>query len=94
MSYKELYTVRTSPHLGPNNWEVLKCERDDFFSPTGKYQVTKVGTNYECTCPAAHKPTCRHRMMIPEFEVEQRINSHWWFNFDKKRWIEGPKNDL
>lgn len=88
MAKHELYTFRTRE---PNKWTCVKVDKD--FNPTGTYEMSKTGTYIECSCFASNKPTCRHRQMIPEFEVEDRFNSHWFYSFDKGVWIEGPTHE-
>lgn len=88
MARKELYQIRKTDN---SHWRILKCDED--FNPTGEYQVSKTGSHLECSCFASNKPICRHRIMVPEFEVENRFDSHWWYSFDKKKWVEGPKQE-
>lgn len=39
-----------------------------------------------CECPAGHRDTCRHRQMYPEFAAHERINTHWFLDWDNRRW--------
>lgn len=43
----------------------------------------------ECTCPAGHRPTCRHRQMLPKFIARGAIDSEWFFDFDRGGWVQG-----
>ena len=57
------------------------------------YTITKfidgeVGNSYqctptECTCPAGHRPTCRHRQMLPTMLAHGIANTHWFMDWDR-----------
>lgn len=68
-----------------------------------EYRITKfadgeVESSYlcsadECQCPAGHRPTCRHRMMLPLFINRGAVNSYWFLDFDRKGWVSNePAN--
>lgn len=38
-----------------------------------------------CSCPAAHRESCRHRDMLPL--MLDRIDSHWFYDFDNGQWM-------
>lgn len=46
-------------------------------------------TESECECPAGHRPTCRHREMLPKFIQRSHIGDEWFFDFDRGGWIQG-----
>lgn len=56
---------------------------DDDLNVESSYLMTAT----ECTCPAGHRPTCRHRQMFST--LVQRIGSSWMFDFDKIEWVGG-----
>lgn len=70
-----------------------------------EYRITKfadgeVESSYlcsadECQCPAGHRQTCRHRMMLPLFINRGAVNSYWFLDFDRKGWVsnEPAKTD-
>ena len=39
-----------------------------------------------CECPAGLRDSCRHRQMLPEFIANERVNSEWFLDWDKRRW--------
>ena len=41
----------------------------------------------ECSCPAGHRPTCRHRQMLPDFQNTGRVNTRWFLEFDNREWF-------
>lgn len=51
-----LYNLRTSADA----YTITKW--DAFGNPEATYQLTQA----ECTCPAGHRHTCRHRQMLPD----------------------------
>ena len=46
-------------------------------------------TETECECPAGHRPTCRHREMLPKFIHRDHINDEWFFDYDRGGWVQG-----
>lgn len=64
----------------------------------GEYTVTVVGEGtpnqfMTCSCFAGSKPICRHRTMLMLFREHDKIDSGAMYEFDKERWVEGPKQD-
>jgi hypothetical protein len=66
-------------------------------SANGAYRITKftsdldveasyLTTEKECSCPAAARPTCRHRQMLPMFIGAQRVDSFWFLDWEAGRW--------
>lgn len=63
-----------------------------------EYRITKfvdgeVESSYltsimECECPAGHRPSCRHRQMLPQLLAEGIANTHWFWNFDLHRVVD------
>lgn len=53
---------------------------DDDFNPSSSYLVNESA----CECPQGHKPTCRHRKMLPV--MEGRADSPWFYCYDDGTW--------
>lgn len=47
-----------------------------------------------CECPAGHRPSCRHRQMLPKFIQREHLGDEWFFDFDRGGWIQGASKDL
>lgn len=69
-------------------------------SVDGEFRITKfdselnVESSYlvndaTCECPQGHKPTCRHRRMLPL--MLDRMDSPWFYCFEDKTWHD-PTN--
>ena len=41
-----------------------------------------------CDCPQGHKPSCRHRKMLPFFLEHNHVNDGWFFIWDTHQWIK------
>lgn len=60
-----------------------------------RYKITKfndgdVESSYfcsstECECPAGVRPSCRHRQMLPEMIARHMVNSHLFWDFDRRQ---------
>lgn len=74
-----LYNLRTT-EVG---WRITKFTDD-----------LEVESTYEmhdhdgivCTCPAAQRPTCRHRQMFDL--VLERVDTPWFLDFDTRAWVD------
>lgn len=66
-----------------------------------QYRVTKFNDSFnvessylcsieECDCPAGHRPTCRHRTMLPKFIERGHIGDGWFYDHDRNGWVHGP----
>lgn len=55
---------------------------DDDLNVEASYLVSSQG----CTCPAGHRPSCRHRQMLPMLET--RVNSAFFLDFDTRQWVD------
>jgi len=42
----------------------------------------------DCECPQSHKPSCRHRKMLPFFIEEDHIDDNYFFCWDTHQWIK------
>lgn len=54
----------------------------------GEVESSYLATEYECTCPAGPRPSCRHRQMIPEMIAMGICNTHWFWDFDIHRVVD------
>lgn len=41
-----------------------------------------------CDCPAGHRPTCRHREMLPKFLAREAVGTEWLFDYDRGGWVQ------
>ncbi len=48
----------------------------------GEMESSYLCSDAECTCPAGHRHTCRHRQMLPQMLAHRLCNTHWFFDFD------------
>ena len=48
------------------------------------YTCTKAG----CDCPQGHKPTCRHRKMLPLFIEQEHVDDNYFFVWDTHQWFK------
>lgn len=44
-----------------------------------------------CECPAGHRPSCRHRQMLPKFIQRNYVGTEYFFDFDRGGWVQGWK---
>lgn len=65
-----------------------------------QYRVTKFDSDFNveasylctlsaCECPAGHRPTCRHRQMLPKFIQRNHIGDEWFWDHDRGGWVQG-----
>lgn len=77
-----LYSLRT--HIAP--------DRDDQYFITkfvdGEVESAYICTPAECECPAGHRPSCRHRQMLPEMLARGLVNTHFFWDFDHHRAVD------
>lgn len=69
-----------------------------------QYRITKfndgeVESSYlcsfdECQCPAGHRPSCRHRLMLPMFIDRGAVNTFWFLDFERKGWVSNESAPL
>lgn len=70
-----LYSYRSTGY-------VTKFDRDG--NVEASYQVSPEA----CTCPAGHRPTCRHRQMLPKMLEVGAEDSPMFYDFDKDQFFE------
>lgn len=46
-----------------------------------------------CECPAGHRPSCRHRSMLPKFILRNYVGTEYFFDFDRGGWVQGWKEE-
>ena len=73
-----LYSLRSTPKSG--EWVVMTFDLD--------YEVESVYalSASECMCPAGHRPTCRHRKMLPLFLQHNHVDDGWFLDWDTRLW--------
>lgn len=63
----------------------------------GEFTIIKLSIDYEvealyalnlgvCTCPAGHRPKCKHRVMLPMFLKFNHVNDGWLLDWDTRMW--------
>ena len=48
----------------------------------GDYLMKVEGTVITCSCPAGPRPTCRHRDMLRQFKLTNRVNTEWFYEWE------------
>ena len=73
-----LYSLRSTPKEG--EYIVMKFDPD--------YEVESVYALSAslCVCPAGHRPTCRHRKMLPLFLAHHHVDDGWFLDWDTRLW--------
>lgn len=73
-----LYSLRSTPKEG--EFIVMKFDPD--------YEVESVYALSRdlCVCPAGHRPTCRHRKMLPLFLAQHHVDDGWFLDWDTRLW--------
>ena len=83
-----LYSLRSTPKEG--EFIVMKFDSD--------YEVESVYALSAglCVCPAGHKPTCRHRKMLPMFLAQHHVDDGWFLDWDTRLWRKplGPESEM
>jgi hypothetical protein len=59
------------------------------FDPDFNVESSYLCTLTECECPAGHRPTCRHRQMLPRFLQREHVGDEWFYDFDRGGWVQG-----
>lgn len=70
-----------------------------------QYQINKFDSDWNveasylcdlvaCECPAGHRPSCRHRQMLPKFIQREHIGDEWFFDFDRGGWVQGAGREI
>ena len=62
---------------------------DDMINHQEDYRLTFKGKNILCSCGAwSYDGSCRHRKMLPIFELERAIDTARLYDYDKGKWVE------
>lgn len=69
-----LYNLRTAEPA----FTITKFDSD--LNPESTYTVDAAS----CTCPQGHRPTCRHRRMLPL--LLPRVDTAWFLRFEDSTW--------
>lgn len=75
-----LYNLKSNS----KGWIITKFDAD--LNPDTSYQMIHMDGVLNCSCPQMAKPKCRHRTMFPEFQLKQRIDTNWFFDYDTRQW--------
>jgi len=57
------------------------------YDDLGNVESSYLCTETECECPAGHRPSCRHRHMLPRFIQKDAINSYFFYDYDRQGWV-------
>jgi hypothetical protein len=64
-----------------SGYQITKFDED--LNPEATYSTGDVS----CNCKAGGRPTCRHRQMLPLFQVTARVNTGWFYDFEGENWF-------
>lgn len=70
-----LYSLRTDG----DNYRVTKFTNDL------DVESSYLTSHDECTCPAGHRPTCRHRQMLPSMLAADLCDSGGFYDFESQQ---------
>ena len=72
-----LYNLRSAD----GDWRITKFDGD--LNVESSYLVSTDA----CECPAGHRPSCRHRQMLPRMLAAQAEDSPMFYDFDRDTWL-------
>ena len=49
----------------------------------GEPESSYICSPTECECPAGHRPSCRHRQMLPQMLAHRIQDSMWFMDWDR-----------
>lgn len=52
-----------------------------------EFESSYITTEDSCECPAGHRPSCRHREMLPDFLARGRVGTAWMLDYDNGQWF-------
>lgn len=67
-------------HTDGTEWRITKFN-------DGEVESSYLCSTTECQCPAGHRPSCRHRLMLPMFIARGAVNTFWFLDFERKGWV-------
>lgn len=71
-----------------DQWRITKFDSD--FNVEASYLLDASN----CKCPAGHRPSCRHRSMLPKFINRNYVGTEYFFDFDRGGWVQGASKEL
>lgn len=75
-----------------------KTDGDQFriskFDDLGNVESTYLCSETECQCPAGHRASCRHRIMLPMFIASDKVDSFYFLDFERKGWVSNEPAPL
>ena len=87
MSYKDWYTINKAP----DGYICVAVDKD--LEYVKQYGITMTGDLAgNCGCIAGHT-NCRHKQMVSIFNHAKKVDSRWYYNFDRRKWKEPPAHD-
>lgn len=63
---------------------------DGDLNPEANYVVSET----DCTCPAGHRPTCRHRQMLPVFLSCDAVDQAVYWDHEAGEWLRLEDSDI
>lgn len=75
-----LYSCRSNPGSYPPAYTFEKFDRD--LNVQEVYETSREG----CSCPAGHRPKCKHRTMVPIFVTAKHVDDGWFLDWDTRLW--------
>ena len=77
-----LYQIRSRN----GDFDVIKFDED--LNHQNTYQLSYSKSRIVCNCPAGYGKTCRHRNMLPVFELERAVDSGRFYDYENKKWMD------
>ena len=74
-------TILYNCHTDGGDYRITK------FDSLGNVESTYLCSLDNCECPAGHRPTCRHRLMLPRFLAKGAVNSFYFYDYDRQGWV-------
>ena len=71
-----LYNIKSTS----SGYRITKFDND--LNPESSYLVSLS----ECECPQGSRPTCRHRKMLPGFIDKWRVDTNWFYDYERQSW--------
>ena len=81
----DLYSLHTTPE--PGEFIIQKFDTDYHCESVYALSTTT------CMCPQGHKPTCKHRKMLPLFLEHNHLGDGWFLEWQTRLWRK-PVNDI
>ena len=80
----DYYHIRSAPS---GSYRITKLDQD--YEVEGSYELLPTNHNhFSCSCPAGHKPSCRHREMLPNFIKANHIDDGWMLVWQTRKWAQ------